>query len=78
MQDDKMTLFYSKRTGEIKAYTTGISDMGYYGDDEEDFSIIYDFIVADRDDYVLNNIEQFEIVDGEVKLKENIDLEKYL
>lgn len=78
MQDDKMTLFYSKRTGEIKAYTTGISDMGYYGDDEKDFSIIYDFIVVDRDDYVLNNIEQFKIVDKKIKLKETVNLDEYL
>ncbi len=73
-----MTLFYSKRTGEIKAYTTGVTDMGYYGDDKEDFSIIYDFLIVDRDDYVLDNIEQFKIIESEVKLKEGVDLERYL
>ena len=78
MEDNKMTIFYSKRTGKIKAYTTGITDMGYYGEDEEDFKLIYDFIVVDRDDYVLNNVDQFKIVDKQIKLKEAVNLDKYL
>lgn len=78
MTDDKMTLFYSKRTGEIKGCTTGVSDMGFYGDDEEDFSVIYDFIVVDRDDYVINNLNQFEVIEEEIKLKQDVNLEKYL
>lgn len=76
--DDKMTVFYSRRTGEIKAYTTGVTDMGYFGDDRVDMEIIYDFLVTDLDLYVLNNINQFKVEDGEIRLKESIDLEKYL
>lgn len=75
---DKMTLFYSKQTGDIKGYTTGITDMGYFGNDEVDMEIIYDFIVADLDNYVLDNASQFKIVDRQIKLKEEPDLEKYL
>lgn len=78
MEDKKMTLFYSKRTGEIKGFTTGITDMGYFGEDTEDMSIIYNFIVVDRDDYVLDNVEQFKIVDRKIKLKETVSLDKYL
>ena len=78
MMDNKMTLFYSIRTGEIKNYQTGISDMGFYGDDEEDFSKIWDYIVVDRDDYVLDNVEQFKVVNEKIKLKETVDLNKYL
>lgn len=78
MREDKMTLFYSKRTGEIKAYTTGVTDMGYFGEDKEDMSVIYDFIVVDRDDYVVDNIEQFKIIDEKIKLKEITNLDKYL
>ena len=75
---EKMTLFYSKQTGEIKGYTSGISDLGYFGDDEIDMEIIYDFVVVDLDNYVLDNTSQFKIVDGEIKLKQSVDLEKYL
>ncbi len=78
MTDEKMTLFYSKRTGEIKAFTTGITDMGYFGKDEKDFSVIYDFIVVELDNYVLDNINQFRVEDNKIKLKDNVDLEKYL
>ena len=62
----------------MKGYVTGISNMDYYGDDKEDYSIIFDYIIVGLDDYVLNNINQFAIRDGEIKLKENVDLEKYL
>jgi len=78
MTDEKMTLFYSKRTGEIKAFTTGITDMGYFGEDEKDFSVIYDFIVVELDNYVLDNINQFRVEDNKIKLKDSVDLEKYL
>lgn len=76
--EDKMTLFYSKRSGEIKSYTTGITDMGYFGDDKVDMEVIYDFIVVDLDNYVLDNIGQFIVIDNKVKLKDTINLEKYL
>lgn len=78
MEDKKMTLFYSKSTGEIKGFTSGTTDMGYFGEDTEDMSIIYNFIVVDRDDYVLDNVEQFKIVDKKIKLKETVNLDKYL
>ena len=74
----KMTLFYSKRTGEIKNYMQGYSDMGFFGNDEGDYSQIYDFIITDNDDYVLANIEQFEIIEGQIKLKNVVNLDKYL
>lgn len=78
MDHKKMTLFYSKRTGEIKAYTTGVTDFGYFGEDAEDMAVIYGYVVVDLDDYVLGNINQFKIKDEEIKLKDSIDLEKYL
>ena len=76
--DNKMTIFYSKRTGDIKGYTTGITDFGYFGDDAEDMKIIYDFIVVDYDDYVLDNAYQFIVENDRVKLKDDVDLGKYL
>lgn len=77
--NSKMTIFYSKQTGEIKASCGGIQDMNFFGSNKIDFEIIYDFIVIDKDDYVLNNIDQFKIVDAKVKLKEAPeDLAKYL
>lgn len=76
--NDKMTLFYSKKTGEITQYITGIADMNIFGNNKDDFKVIWDFIVSEKDDYVVQNIDKFKIEDGGVKLKEAIDLSKYM
>lgn len=77
--EKKMTLFYSKQTGEIKATCGGIQDMNFFGINEVDYQIIYDYVVMNKDEYVLNNIDKFKVVNKQVKLKkapENLD--KYL
>lgn len=72
MEGGKMTLFFSKRTGDITEYVTTVADMGFYGEDEEDYSLIRDYIVVDRDDYVLDNIHLFKVEDGELKVKDEV------
>jgi hypothetical protein len=57
----KMTLYYSKSTGELKSFSTGIQDMSIFGVNETDFSQIWDYIVLDKDEYVMSNLEQFKI-----------------
>lgn len=76
--NEKMTLFYSKRTGEIKAYTNGQTDMGFFGDDQKDFELIFDYLVVDSDDYVMDNTERFQVVEGKVKYIQPDIPEKYL
>lgn len=56
-----MTIFFRKKDGEIKGYASGIQDMGFYGDDEEDFSLIWDYVVLEKDLKVLNNLNKFKI-----------------
>jgi hypothetical protein len=75
----KMTLFFSKKTGEITQYITGISDMNFFGVNKNDFEIIWDYIVVEKDDYVIKNLNKF-FINGnkELKIKENFDLSKYL
>ena len=55
----KMTIFYSKSTGEVKCACSGIQDFKMYGIDAEDFSIIWAFIVMDIDNYVIQNSNKF-------------------
>ncbi len=76
--EKSMTLYYSKRTGEITAFSTGIQDMSFFGDNKEDYEIIWDFIVLEKDNYVLENRDKFKVIDGAVKLKESVDLSKYM
>lgn len=67
--EEKMTLFYSKRTGEIKSFCTGIQNMSYFGADEEDYTLIWECIVVDKDDYVLSNRNKFIIENLQIKIK---------
>ena len=76
--EKSMTLYYSKRTGEITAFSTGIQDMSFFGDNKEDYEIIWDFVVLEKDTYVLENRDKFKVIDGAVKLKESVDLTKYM
>lgn len=75
-----VTLFYSKRTGEIKKYTTGITDLyKAFGQAEgEELSLIYDVLVTDYDEDIINNYKDYKIENNEViSLKTTIeDLEK--
>lgn len=56
-----MTLYYSKSSGDIKAFCTGIQDMSFFGSDSEDYSIIWDFVVLPLDNNVLDNFKNFTI-----------------
>lgn len=58
---NSMTIFFRKKDGKIKGYSTGIQDMSFYGDNAEDFSVIWDYVVLDKDQQVLDNIEKFKI-----------------
>lgn len=78
--NNSMTLFYMKRTGDIVNKATGVQDMKFYSDFEEDYNKIIDFIVLAKDEYVLNNIEKFKIIDKKLILKEQFrtSIEKYI
>lgn len=75
---EKLTIFYNKRTGSIKEMCSGEQTMDWFGDEKEDYEQIFDFIIVDYDGYVMQNLHQFEVVDGAIKLKTNSDLSKYL
>ena len=74
----KMTVFYMKSDGSIVNFSTGIQDMNFYGEHKEDYSKIYDFIVVDFDDYVMNNLKDFYVNTEENKLKLKQNLSKYM
>ena len=62
--EKKVTLFYSQSTGDIKLHAGGIQDMSYFG--------------PEKDDYLLNNLENFKVENGKLKLKNNDILAKYM
>ena len=59
--ENSMTVYYFKRNGSIHSWATGINDMRTFGEYEEDYSIILDYLVLPLDRYVIDNIKYFTI-----------------
>lgn len=56
-----MTIYYFKRTGVIKNAVFGIMDMSFYGEYREDYELIIDYVVVDRDELVFDRIRDFKV-----------------
>lgn len=76
--EKNMTVFYSKQTGDIKSIAGGIQTMDFFADNKVDYEIIYGFIVVEKDNYVMENMNNFRVINRDIKLKEKIDVSKYL
>lgn len=76
--DEKLTIFYNKRTGTIKELCSGVQTMDWFGEEAQDFEMIYDMTVVDFDKYILDNYMKMEVVNGEVKLVVAPVPEKYI
>lgn len=77
--ENNMTIYYRKATGAIKQVAGGIQDMSVFGDEESDYTLIWDFIIVPRDEYVRDNMNLFTV---DVETKELIytpliDVSKY-
>lgn len=77
-EQSKMTIFYNKRLGSIQAIAGGTQDMSYFGEEEEDFKVIYDYMVVDNDEYIIKNLSNFIVVNRQLKLKDSSNISKYL
>ncbi|MEH7490826.1 hypothetical protein [Neobacillus niacini] len=75
---EKLTIFFNKRTGTIKSYCTGVQSMDFFGDEQEDYSLIFDFILVDYDPFVIQNIDNFQVIDRNLKIKQSAVPEQYL
>jgi len=75
---DSMTIYFSKRSGESKSIVGGIQSVDIFGADREDYELIWDFIIVEKDEYVMQNMDKFRVNEGNIKLKESIDLSKYM
>ena len=78
MNDNTLTIFYNKRTGSIKELCGGKQDMNWFGNEKQDFELIFDYVHVDFDSYIIENYINMMIVDGEVKLIQKEIPEKYL
>lgn len=76
---ETMTIYYRKKTGEIKMMMSDTCDMSVFGEEQEDYAQIWDYIHIEIDEVVRNNRSQFSV---DVETKELIytpliDVSKY-
>lgn len=71
-----MTVFYRKSTKQIVNISSQTTDFSHFGDLAEDYKLIYDFIVIEDDNFVIQNANMFIVENGALKL--NTDLSKYI
>ena len=76
--EEFMTVFFNKRTGSIKALVGGEQNMSMYGDEQEDYELIYDFTVVPYDSYVFQNFVSFSVIDGQLKMMKSDIPSQYL
>ncbi len=71
--ENSMTIFYRKANGAIKRINTGIQNMGIFGDEAEDYSLIWDYVILDKDEYVLRNPFNFRVnpTTKQIEIKES-------
>lgn len=76
--DDKLTIFYNKRTGAIKELCGGEQDMNWFGEEAKDYELIFDYLIVDYDPYILENYMNMKVINDEVKIIQNDVPEKYM
>ena len=73
----KLTIFYNKRTGSIKELCGGEQDMEWFGEEAQDYELILDYLIVDFDQYIIENFKQLQVIDGSLKIIDNVIPEKY-
>lgn len=76
--EDKLTIFYNKRNGRIKELCGGEQDMNWFGDEAQDYELIFDYIVVDYDAYIIENYMNMKVVENKVKIIQSDVPEKYV
>lgn len=79
--ETSMTIYYHKSNGDIHSYCTGISDMSMFGEHADDYAMILDYIVVEKDVMLLEFLYKFyvDVNDKKIKLKSDYaGLSKYL
>lgn len=66
IQPEFMTVYYRKKTGEIKELVSDACDMSIFGEESEDYELIWGYIVVEIDETVRNNRNRF-VVDLDTK-----------
>lgn len=58
---ESLTIFYSKKTGIITSFSTGIQTFEHFGENAEDMKIIYDIATIPYNEDVINNSKNYKV-----------------
>lgn len=61
-----MTIFYMKSSGAIKQIIGDEQDFSVFGQEANDYALIYGRIVVPFDYYIMDNIWTHKVIDGQV------------
>lgn len=61
-----LTIFYNKRIGKVQLYYTGIQDFSVFGEEAEDYKLIWDKLEVPYDDFIIENFNDFVVDNGEL------------
>ena len=64
--EEKLTVFYLKRTGKVRCFCTGEQSMDYFADEKEDMELIVEFIIVDYDEFIVKNYNYYKVVEGKL------------
>lgn len=77
MEDNKITIFYSKKLGIIKEIVGSERDFDWFGQEAEDYRVIYDRLVVDEDAYIWQNYNNMIVKDGALVMMQSVIPDKY-
>ena len=63
---EKMTIFYMKSSGVIKQIIGDIHDFSIFGQEANDYNLIFGRIVVPFDYYIMDNTWTHKVIDGQV------------
>ena len=69
-----LSIYYSKTNGEIYTVTQSSNKQGYerFGYLADDMALIFNILYMEDNEYLMMNSNLFRIVDGEVRLREEV------
>ncbi|MGL5460727.1 MAG: hypothetical protein ACRDBY_14015 [Cetobacterium sp.] len=70
---EKMTVFYNKNKGNIKAIASGEQTLQmFYHQEYEEYEVFVGTLILDMDTYVLMNMDEFLVQNGEIRRKQGV------
>lgn len=79
MNDTQMTIVYFKRTGNIVRISSGVHDLSIFGEQAQDYKLIWDCVTLPYDEFVISHpyLFKIDIENKQLKLLDN-SVSKYI